>query len=314
MLRLVTAFCALLALVAFSAAQQGGEVFRRTLQGLADHRYTGTRIVEFRLGADRYRNTEIVVVDGPRSRIEFAAGSSWEGQIVVEDRARRLHFFPDTNEIRVLPARRDEVVMRLRRLLQTAKEQDLKVRYDDGGTIAGRATRLLSVSDKSGNPIQNLWVDAQTAVPLKRELFDPLGTRIGYFEFQKIDYRPVIDPKEFEISRKGARMVTPQQRLRAASAAMGFEPWHLPPNSGYDLDVVRRLNVGNRQALMQVYMGDGARISLYQLQGPVEPARLFGRAGAGLNSHVWRAGDKTLVLVGDVPREQLVRLSHMVVR
>ena len=71
-------------------------------------KFVGTRTVEFRRRGDTVRITEYVTRDGQRIRLEFPEGSDFAGQVIVENASERKHYLPATNEIRILPPRKDE--------------------------------------------------------------------------------------------------------------------------------------------------------------------------------------------------------------
>src|SRR5438105_3986950 len=77
---------------------------RKALEAGPRLRYTGKRRVEFRRDGKTEAYTEIVTRDGNKMRIEFPAGSTYTGQVIVETKGVRKHFFPDKNEIHVSPA------------------------------------------------------------------------------------------------------------------------------------------------------------------------------------------------------------------
>lgn len=276
-------------------------------------RYSGLRVVEMRLGPDRERNTEIVLRDGPLQRTEFTQDSPNAGQIIVENAQRRRHFFPATNEIQVLPARRDEVQSRMRVLLRQIVDGTLRLRVEPGGEVAARRTQLAIFDDPKGNPVQRLWIDAETGMLLKRELFDPVGSRIGFFEFKRINYRPTFTPDDFEIVRKGARVVTLDDQIRIMSRRLSIPAVRIPDSDDLHLESVRPLELGTTRAMMQSYTGDRGRVTLYHVAGSIDPQRLRRLAGnSNLGVYSWEDSGRTLALIGDMPASDLERLSRTI--
>lgn len=288
-------------------------VVQLALRNFSKLRYSGTRIVEFRQGPERKRHTEWVLRDGSRARTEFPEGSAFAGQIIVENRGERRHFFPDRNEIHVMPARRDEAFFRLFAMLGGRGSSTPKITAGDPDSIAGHRAIQVDVSDTAGNVIQKLWIHATNGLVMKREIFDRVGTRIGLFEFTSIDFSPRISRDEFEIKRRGAQIVTPRDRLRAEAQKAGLQPLALSRGSGWSLEHVRVIRPAGEPILVQTYIGKHTPVTLFQLKSEVDQQRLD-RLGRGLSIHHWRQDGVTLVLVGDLPAESLRQLAAGVSR
>lgn len=288
-------------------------ILRKMIDAEPRLRFTGSRIVETKIGAERLRNTEIIVRDGMLQRTEFTSDSPNAGQIIVENGRKRRHFFPATNEIQVLPARREEMIGRFRMMFKQIADGAMNIKSAGGEEIAGRRTQELSFQDRAGNTVQRLWIDNETGMLLKRELFDPVGTRIGFFEFTRINFSPKISREDFEIRRKGAVEVTPDDQVLRLAKRLGLPPSRIPANEPYDLEIVRPLDLGGTRGFMQTYFGERGRVSLYQIDGDIDPRRLTRLAGgSNLNTHSWHVGPRTFVLVGDVPQAELERLARLV--
>jgi hypothetical protein len=332
--RSLTALAALLVIASVAMAQQGGKpgpgprhgppkrggnqpvpenlhpIIRKMFASVGKQQYRGQRVVEFSLEGERYRNIENVVVSFQNSRTEFAAGSAWVGHIIVENDRTRLHFDPKTNEIDSGPRLRDEVIGRLRGILTREKGQ---VAVVPGASIAGRKTVEIDARDRSGNVITRINVDDETGLILKRELFDRVGTRVGYFEFTRINMSPTIDPSEFTIKRNGAKLVTPYTRLKRDSIANDLPVLHLPQSSGAILHNARLIGRAKDKAIAQTYMVRGHRLTLVITNGNVDASRVKKLAGDAFNSKSWKQGGATLVLMGDVDESELDRFSRLVV-
>ncbi|MBS1705725.1 MAG: hypothetical protein JST40_07605 [Armatimonadetes bacterium] len=272
-------------------------------------RYSGQRVVEFRLDGERYKNIENLIVDGLRSRIEFAAGSSWYGQVIVDNRNRRTHFFPDRNEIFVGVSPRDESIMRLRQFLQSSANGRLKVTTDNGPDIVGRKTTLLQVADPNGNPVQRVWIENTTGIQLKREIFDRAGSKIGAFEFTRLNLDPKISDEDFVINRRGAKVVDSQDRLRAAAREAGITPIALTQDSGALLQNSRAVKIGDRNVLTQTYILEGRRLTLFQFKGNIDMKRLARQEKGLIKTYRWEQGGYSLVLVGEMMPDRLAQLA-----
>jgi len=243
--------------------------------------------------------------DGERTRIEFPSGSAYDGQVIVEDAAERRHYLPDQNTIRVLPARRDEGLAKLRTLMR-----DGGVTAQPGERIAGYPTVEVTGKDTVGNVVQRFAIEPESGMVLRYQLYDATGTELGGFAYSKVDLSPgAFAPTLFQIERRGAKLITPYDQLRILAKRAGYPPVSLPPSSGYRLDTVRIVKLEDGRVLAQNYVGPGGRLSLYELQAAVSPARLRRQGGRVLNTLSWTANGTTFVLVGPQDDATLARLK-----
>ncbi|MCO5295487.1 MAG: hypothetical protein M9921_01385 [Fimbriimonadaceae bacterium] len=302
------AFCALAGTVSAQGALP--EALRNAMANGPKLRYSGTRIVEFKVGSEVTRHVEFVRRDGERTRIEFPPDSEFAGQVIVEDGNRRRHFMPDTNEILTLPARREEAFERLRGMLQLVRQGQLKVEASPGGPVAGFRTQSVALSDPNGNVVQRLWIDPRSGMILKREIFDRVGTRLGFFEFTTVQLEPIFRPNEFDLSRRGAREVTPEMQMRRLAKQSGLPAATLPADAGFQLESARLLRLGGEPVLAQTYLGRTARLSLFIVRNRVDERRIRTLAGQDFNVQIWTANNVTYALVGSVPKPQLAAIAR----
>lgn len=281
------------------------QALKRALKVYGKLRYSGTRIVEFKNGPDRERHTEFVISDGPRSRVEFPPGSPYAGQVIVETPKERRLFNPAANELRVLPPRREEVFGRLAGMAN----RRVSFKQELGGAVAGFSTQLVSVADPRGNVIQKLWIDPQSGMVLKRELYDRGGALQGFFEYSKVNLNPVLNATEFKLQPKGARLVTPEIILNRLIKRGSYRDVRLTDPT-YRLDSSRVQNLAGESVLVQLYVGEGHRISLYQFRRQIDAAKLDQQATGALNTYSWQQGGSTFALIGDLTDTELQSLAR----
>lgn len=282
-------------------------VLRQALRKASMAKFSGTRIVEVMDGPNRERYTEYVLRDGTNTRTWFPSGSPYAGQVIVETPNERRHYYPGRNEIHVGPARREEALVRL---VGLGKRRGIKFAVKDGGNVAGRPTVLVSISEESGNALQKLWIDRDQVVILKRELFDAVGNRVGFFEFTEVDYRPKFTASDFELERRGARVITPRDELARVAKSMNITPVSLSESEGYRLEWVRRLPGGRVPILQQSYTRVGVTLSLFQAGAEVNLPMLR-RVPKGVESVTWSRGGETFALIGNVSGDEIRRLARL---
>lgn len=302
----------LLGVTVIASAQQSRGPAQALLQRVIDQAdkltYSGTRTVEFKQGPDRVKHTEYVVRQGERYRAEFGRDSQFAGQIVVENSTNRLHYFPNENEIHVLPPRRDEAYGRMARMLE-ADQGRFQFELADGGRVANRETSVVTIKDSRGNVLQKLWVDKQTAMLLKREMYDPVGAMMGGFEFTRVNFSPRIRQSDFEIERRGAKRVTPSELLDRHIASGGFQNVRIGANEGFRLEASMVLDRAPQKTLVQTYRSDKTRLSLFQVKGAVDGDTIEQMTRGRTTAVSWTKGGSTFVLIGDLPKSELERLS-----
>ncbi|HEY0867203.1 MAG TPA: hypothetical protein VGE01_07490 [Fimbriimonas sp.] len=274
-------------------------------------RLSGVRVIEFRRGPDTIRHEEFVIRDGPRLRIEFPEGSKFAGQIIVENGHDRRHYFPDRNEIHVLPTRRDEALVRLKRLVKGHESSSYSFTSQGRYPIAGVSSELISAKDAYGNLLQKLYIEPKSGVVMRRVLFDRGGAPVGSFQYTKIDLAPTINPSVFTLVRKGARIVTQGDELRRMASEGGFLFRTLPNQTGYRLEHVRTMKPGGQPVLMQVLTNKGRKVSLFQLGTNVDRDQLKRMGRSRTESYSWQEDGRWFVLVGPLSQEDLQRLARM---
>jgi outer membrane lipoprotein-sorting protein len=291
-------------------------ILKKAMAAFPRLRYTGVRIVEFKEGPERKRHTENVIRDGANSRVEFPSTSLYAGQIIIETDSKRLHYFPELKEVHVLPARRDEAFTRTFRMLShnRGKGDGIKITTGAGETVAGMRTEQAVVSDSKGVVLQRLHIHPRSGMILKRELFDRVGTPVGFSEFTQINLNPRIDPAEFHPQFRGVKRVTVEDLARRTAKENQMLAVMLPRSERFQLEHSRMIRIGGNPVFVQMYMSPKGRISLFQTTGPIDTERL-GRFGRGtMHTHAWQSSGRNFVLVGELPTEELQRLARLLAR
>ncbi len=289
------------------------KALRRLLENADHQRYSGVRSVEFRFGDKSGKHDEIVIRLGKNSRVEFPAGSKLAGQIIVETEESRRHFFPDKNEVHILPPRREAAMEHLQSFVHDAAKW--KFATVKGELIAGRRTVQVSVSDLQDNVVQRLWIDPWTGLLLKRQLFDGVGASAASFEFTEINLNPQIDDRTFFFDPRGAKIITPAIQLERNAKLAKFDVWSLDLNSGYRLESSRFANNDSKPLLIQHFVNKIGRLTLFQFDSAVSVDGDIVRkmARGDFQSHKWTNGKWTFVLVGSMDKSVLERLSRHVI-
>ncbi|HSI73131.1 MAG TPA: sigma-E factor regulatory protein RseB domain-containing protein [Fimbriimonas sp.] len=284
-------------------------VLKRALEAGPKLRYIGTRVIEFRKQGQTERYSEIVTREGGFTRIEFPEGSKYQGQIIVETPRERRHFFPDKNEIRILPPRREEALHRLARLAHSDK---FVFAGGPPASVAGVRTAQVVVTDKAGNVMQRIFIEPKTGLLVKRQMFDMGGAPVGLYQFSQLNMNPKINPMIFRLDRKGARIIRPIDTLRELAKKQGFPLAALPPSSGYMLHFSNVRPIDGQNVLMSFYGADNGRLSLFVTKEPLDAAKLKNFGRGTVNVYTWREAGLSLALIGNQDQEALRRLAGTV--
>jgi negative regulator of sigma E activity len=282
---------------------------RKALEAGPKLRYVGTRVIEFRRQGQTERYTEIVTRDGGFTRIEFPEDSKYHGQIIVETPKERRHFFPDKNEIRILPPRREEALHRLARM---TRSDQFSFTGGDQSTVAGVKTSEIIVTDKAGNVMQRIFVEPRTGLLVKRQMFDMGGAPVGLYQFTQLTINPKINPLIFRLERKGARVIRPIDTLRDLARKQGFPTAYLPASTGYMLHFASVRPIDGQNVLMSFYGAEKGRLSLFMTKEPLDAQKLSSFGRGKVNVYTWREAGVSLALVGSQDQEILHRLADQV--
>jgi hypothetical protein len=272
-------------------------------------RFAGERVVEFQQGPNRKVHVEYVLHDGLNTRVWFPRDSVFRGQVIVETAQERLHYFPGRNEIEVLAPKREEAYLRLKRWLQ--RPGRIRLSAVHGDAIAGRQTELAVVADEKGNVMQRLWIDSQNGMVLKREVLDKVGARVGFFQYQQVDYNPIVRPGDFQINVRGAIRVSLEGKARRLAARGRFQELLIPPGNGFQLDAVNIIRPNGSPVLHQTYLGPRGKLSLFQVSAAVNMQGLTRATQRDLQFYGWQANGRSFAFVGGYPLERLKELARL---
>lgn len=305
-MRIALLLASLLGLVATASAQPDVATLDRLEQILRrqqDIRFAGTRVVYLRVNGVMKMVTELVIRDGMRSRTEFPNDPIRKGMVIVEDGRNRLEYIPQLNELRRGPSSRDQTLQQLRRMIQAARNGQIRFHTFDGGSVADRPTIAFEISDAAGNVARRLWFDRATGLLLKSQLFGRGGAMMGGFEFRHVAFNVDVDPSQFVFERRGVRVV---------DEVFGIDvPWALRPT--WLPDGFQPTGEGMRSV-------DGRRVALLHFSDGARHITIFQSPDARLGEEPLRHSDVQLVsrrvgrvwaaAVGNVSKEVLSRILH----
>ena len=200
--------------------------------------------------------------------------------------------------------------------------------------VAGRtAITVLLVNKYTGQTIMRMSLDSQTKLVLQKELYAPSGAVSHQMRFEQIAYEKSFPTGLFEVPTSGYTQIQgsghglPSNDLRAVVQTAGFAvhgPQYLPdgflPVAGdvSDIKGVRTLHLLYSDGLRTVSLFQNARgasvdtshYAVHATKVGSHDAKYFEDGSTMLVA--WAAGDLHFELVGELSRDELLRIASSV--
>ena len=272
-------------------------------------RFSGMRTVTVVRAGRVDTHNEYVTKDGPNLRIEFAPGSPFAGQIIVETQKERKHYFPDRNEIREYPSVGKKQFEGFRGNYRGGRGGATHNETSNGGVIAGLRCTKYQLSDTNNNPIVQIFIEPRSGMLVKRVLFDPTGNIAGSYEFVTLTLDPKIQPGAFKIMHKGATVVHPIDDLRRHGKTLGIPALSLPKSSGFLLENVYTRDVKGAKVIVESYVAEDSRLTVFLTKSELNASDLKRNSRGELKSYVRTLNGVTIVIMGEQLEDRLRALS-----
>ena len=195
--------------------------------------------------------------------------------------------------------------------------------------VLGKAVRVIAVNPKDSYRFgYRLWLDRQTAMPLKTQICDARGRVLEQILFARLDMPKTIPDRDLTptVSTAGMRRVVQGATEDAPAAVVQFRASELPP--GFHLTVAGTQTLGGarRPAEHLVYSDGLATVSVFveprHGASPVAdvpvgaaaarpPMHGLARVGSGFAFATVVEGQQ-VTAVGEVPAETLEFIAHSV--
>lgn len=223
--------------------------------------YTGTQYVSAWSALDHASSTSAVV------DVEHTAG----GPTVVDGRdTGRLSLPSSGGEATWLAGTGGPVG-----LLIEAYDVALVGRSD----VAGRTADIVEARRADGTVAARLWLDAQHALPLRREVYGERGRAVAVGAFVEVD---IVDAASPQAPRTGSRALSVgdvrsdggTSLSRADLEALRSAGWHCPEALGGSLVLYHASRHGD--AVHLAYSDGVATLSVFEQPGQLDPAALDG--------------------------------------
>ncbi|MBS0611858.1 MAG: MucB/RseB C-terminal domain-containing protein [Proteobacteria bacterium] len=321
---------ALTALVLGAGAQAAGRSdeprawLTRMNEALANRNYDGTF---FHLSQGQVETLRIVHrVQGGRvtERLLSLDGS---GREFVRTNEELTCYLPDQKTVIVEPRREKNPFLGSLPQFNADVDDFYKMESLPPGRVMGRPTRVISVSPKDQYRFgYKLWLDEQTAMPLKTQLCDARGRVVEQIVFANLDMPDAIPESAVlpSVKTEGMRWVRQGAPADRPPSLAAFRASQLPPGFRLTVSGAQTLGDSSAPAAHLVYSDGLATVSVFvepepaQAAGaqtgpasPTPPPQSLSRVGAGYAFSTVVQGHQ-VTAVGEVPAQTVEFIAHSV--
>lgn len=317
------AVCALAlgtAVQAAGSSDEPGAWLARMNEALSTRNYEGTF---FHLSQGQVETLRIVHrVHGGRvtERLSSLDGS---GREFVRTNDELTCYLPDQKTVLVEPRREKNPFLGSLPQFNADVGAFYRIEALPAGRVMGRVTRVISVSPKDQFRFgYRLWLDEQTAMPLKTQLCDARGQVVEQIIFANLEMPESIPENAVQpsVRTEGMRWVRQGVAAESPVSLAAFRASQLPP--GFRLTVSRAQTLGDSHAPAAhlVYSDGLATVSVFVEPGPgkspgepghaaAAPAQALSRVGAGYAFSTVVQGHQ-VTAVGEVPAQTVEFIAH----
>ena len=285
-----------------AGAPTAGEWLQRMSESLATLSYDGL----FTHTAGQQSETMRIVhrVDGGRS-MERLVSLDGSGREIVRT-AEEVHFYMPDRRVVLVESRTDDGSL-LRALPVPGPRLDelytLEVRK--GSKLLGRDVKVLDILPRDAYRYgYRLWLDEQTAMPLRSEVLNGEGKAVEAIHFTRLEVRDRIDPRELEpaVDATGYQWVRTGKRGEQRVANTSWRPRKVPP--GFRL-VATRIQIvpGVPVPVQHLIFSDGfASVSVFIEPGAAKgPAPPESTSVGSSNAFSTQVRGHVVTAIGEVP-------------
>jgi sigma-E factor negative regulatory protein RseB len=298
----VLALAALAAPQAHAGAPTAAEWLERMSKSLATLNYDGL----FTHTAGQQSETMRIVhrVDAGRS-MERLVSLDGSGREIVRT-AEEVHFYmPDRRVVLVESRTDDGSLLRALPAPGPKLEELYTLEVRKGSRLLGREVKILDIRPRDAYRYgYRLWLDEQTAMPLRSEVVNGQGGAIEAMHFTRLEVRDRIDRHELEpaVDATGFQWVRAGKRSEPRAAAASWRPRKVPP--GFRL-VATRVQVmpGVPVPMQHLIFSDGfASVSVFIEPGAVKgPTPPESTSVGSANAFSIQVGGHVVTAIGEVP-------------
>ena len=313
-------------LAGFAQAAASGDDPRAWLdkmnQALAMRNYDGTF---FHLSQGQVETLRIVHRVHAGRITERLVSMDGSGREFVRTNEELTCYLPDQHTVLVEPRKDNNPFLGSLPQFNADVDEFYKIASLPPGRILGRPTRVISVTPKDQFRFgYRLWLDEQTAMPLKTQLCDSRGQVVEQIVFANLEMPDNIPESAVQtaVRTEGMKWVRQGPSVDNASpATAAFRASRLPPGFRLTVSGAQTLGESNAPATHLVYSDGVATVSVFvepeaatppaSSANATRPMQGLARVGAGYAFSTVVQGHQ-VTAVGEVPAQTVEFIAHSV--
>jgi sigma-E factor negative regulatory protein RseB len=291
-----------LAGLAHAGDREAREWLERMSQSLATRNYEGRF---FRVRDARSESMRIIHRVERGKVTERVVSLDGNGREYIRNEKEVICYLPDQRTVLVEKRSEDSSLLASVPVYNERLEANYSIETGGPTKTSGRRTQLILVKPRDQYRYgYRLWLDHETAMPLKSQLCDSNGKVIEQLLFSELHFRDRIsaDLLKPDVSTEGYRwLVQDAQDSRMRSASVG---WNVRLPAGFKLKTFRMQAIAGSSAPVQhlVYSDGLASVSVFIEPRNSQTQAMNGLAKVGAAFAFSRDLDgHTLTVVGEVP-------------
>jgi sigma-E factor negative regulatory protein RseB len=195
--------------------------------------------------------------------------------------------------------------------LRFGSEYDLSLVREE--RVAGRTAMVLAVRPHDGYRYgHRIWLDTETAFPLRTELFSGDGALLEQLKFADVTFNSDIPAKALapSVSLDGYTWYPEPARADVVEVETSWVSDDLPPGFRA-VSATHETMAGADVAVTHIMLSDGlANVSVFIAETSDQPVNSRGVVGDASNSHSVETGDFLITAIGDVPAATVRRIAN----
>ena len=177
--------------------------------------------------------------------------------------------------------------------------------------VAGRPAYVVEARRSDGTTAARLWLDTESALPLRREVYNEDGTTRTASAFIEVDVD--VTPTTFPADPQRRAAITSLDR--GDLAQLRRNGWSCPDRLGHGLVLYEARRIGD--AIQLSYSDGVVTVSVFEQRGRLDQEKMYGFAAREVDGGMvysnsgppgqftWSVGDSVVTVVADAPAETI---------
>lgn len=320
-----------LAVIIFpSSAEENERILKSSFEAPSQVNFEGIKKTKLCISSHELSFITRVIYQKPDfTYVEYLEPSRVKGKILIDDGKRRIEYFSQKDKLRILPSLNSPQIRRRREKAFNIMLSNFNISSLSQEKILGRGVYVVRLSsEKSTGPFLKLWIDKQTYLILREEKYNSQGQLVSSFRYTRVDFNKHFSRDKLYTRIPGMSSLREEppevsyydkEEIVARAHFPVFFPDYLPP--GYNFQGAELIEKNSGVKL--IYTNGLEMIVLFQISGVdimmkhhrwmrFEKMRVRYTSGPHGNTLVWNEGDRSFVLIGRLPLEELAKIAKSV--